>query len=76
MSTSANVIEYTILRNGEEVGHFRKNVLTKFPLYSDLLKYQPLNEHQILTWGYDEEEEYWEDGYENLEKFLKRIKVI
>jgi hypothetical protein len=70
MSTSANVI--TILRNGEEDSHFRKKVLTKFPLYSDLLKYQ----HEIVAWGYDEEEELWEDKSENLEKFLKRIKVV
>lgn len=76
MATSANVIMYSIFKDSKEVGTFRKNIMTKYPLYSDLLKYQPLNEHEILAWGYDEEEEYWEDddGIENLENFLKRVR--
>lgn len=74
--TSANVIEYSIFKNGDEVGQFRKHLLTKYPLYSDLLKYQPLSDYEILAWGYDEDEEYWEgDEYENLEKFLRRIRL-
>ena len=72
--TSANVIEYTIYKNGEEVGSFRKHLMTTYPLYSDLLKYQPLNEHEILAWGYDEDEEYWEDEPQNLETFLRRVR--
>lgn len=71
--TSANVIEYRIEKNNEEVGHFRKNVMCRLPEYSDLLKYQPLNEHSITPYGYDEEEEYWEDETVNLEVYLKKM---
>lgn len=85
MSTSANVIEYTIYKNGEEVGNFRKHMMCRLPDYADLLKHQPLSEHTILAWGYDEEEEYWdanmccdeededceEDGEVNLDTFLR-----
>lgn len=71
--TSANVIEYTIERNGEAVGHFRKHLLCKLPDYSDLLKYTPLMEHTIRAWGYDEEEELWEDEPVNLEMFLRKM---
>lgn len=73
MSTSANVIEYTIYKDGKSVGRFSKNVLCKYPDCAELLKYQPLNEHQILCWGYDEEEELWEEDVENLESYLKKM---
>jgi len=73
MTTSANVIEYRIEKNGEIVGNFRKNLLCKFPDYSDLLKYQPLIDHTITPYGYDEEDEYWEDDTVNLENFLRSI---
>lgn len=53
--TSANVIQYTITKNGNRVGAFRKNVLCRLPEYSDLLTYEPLSEHDIIAWGYDEE---------------------
>jgi len=42
MTTSANVIEYTIYKDGKEVGNFRKHMMCRLPDYSDLLKYQPL----------------------------------
>ena len=72
MTTSANVIEFDIFKGEEKVGYFRRNVLCKYPLYSDLLKYQPLKEHTISAHGYDDEEEYWEcDEPENLEDFLR-----
>jgi hypothetical protein len=74
MTTSANVIEYTIynINNVEKpVGRFSKHILCKYPDYAELLKYQPLNEHTIQAWGYDEEEDEWEDEPENLEDFLK-----
>lgn len=71
--TSANVIEYTIYRDGKSVGSHRQNVMCKSN-YKDLLKFQPLSEHTILTYGYDEEEEYWqEDEEENLEDFLRKV---
>jgi hypothetical protein len=71
--TSANVVEYRIEKNGEEIGNFRKNILCKLPDYSDLLKYKPLSEHNITPCGYDEDEEYWEDETINLELFLKSM---
>jgi hypothetical protein len=71
MSTSANVIEYTIYKNGDNVGSFRKHILCRLPDYADLLEHQPLKEHEILDWGYDEEDEYWEGDPQNLEEFLK-----
>lgn len=70
--TSANVVEYRIEKEGKQVGHFRKNLMCRLPEYSDLLKYQPLNEHQITAYGYDEDEDYWEDDSVNLEEFLKK----
>ena len=51
--------------------HFRRNILCRFPEYSDLLKYQPLNEHKITPYGYDEDEEYWEDETIGLDEFMK-----
>jgi len=71
MTTSANSIEHSIYKGEKNVGNFRKNVMCRLPDYAELLKYQPLNKHTIQVWGYDEEEETWEDEPENLEKFLK-----
>lgn len=71
MSTSANVIEYEIQNlRGERVGHHRQNVLCKIN-NEPLLKYQPLFDHYILPFGYDEEEEYWVGKRMKLDKFLK-----
>jgi len=71
MTTSANSIEHSIYKGEKNVGNFRKNVMCRFPDYAELLKYQPLKDHTIQVWGYDEEEETWEDEPENLENFLK-----
>jgi len=71
MTTSANSIEHSIYKGEENVGNFRKNIMCSKPDYAELLKYQPLKEHTIQVWGYDEEEDTWEDEPENLEKFLK-----
>jgi hypothetical protein len=70
--TSANVVEYAIFKNDNQVGHFRKNALCRFPEYNELLKYEPLSEHSILPYGYDEEDEYWEDDVQNLEVYLRQ----
>lgn len=75
MSTSANVIEYTITKNEEQIGYFRKHLLTKYPEYSDLLKYEPLRQYEIMAYGYDEDEEYWEDEPKNLEEFLWEMRL-
>jgi hypothetical protein len=73
MSTSSNVTEYTITKNNQHVGNFRKHNLCRFPDYAELLKYQPLVEYEIKAWGYDDEEELWEEDVENLESFLKGL---
>jgi len=73
MTTSANVIEYTIEKDKKVVGYFRKHLMCRLPDYSDLLKYQPLNEYTITPNGYDDEEEYWEDETYNLEDFLRKM---
>lgn len=73
--TSSNVTEYDILRNDEHVGHFRKNWMCRLPDFADLLKYQPLKEHTIQTYWYDEEENLVDEGPENLEDFLRKMRV-
>lgn len=69
--TSANVIEYDIHKDDKRVGYFRKNMLCRLPEFSDLLKYEPLKEHMILEYYYDEEEELQEAEPQNLEDFLR-----
>jgi hypothetical protein len=71
MTTSANSIEHSIYKGEKNVGNFRKNIMCRLPDYAELLKYQPLKDHTIQAWGYDEEEDQWEDEPENLEDFLK-----
>jgi len=72
MSTSANVIEYGIYKDGEQVGHHRYNVMCK-PNWEALEKFQPLDAHTISDYGYDEEEDLWEGKTTNLKVFLDRI---
>ena len=71
--TSANVIEYRIEKAGKDVGSFRKNMMCRLPCYSELLKYTPLEEHTITPYGYDEEEEYWEDETYDLDVYLRKM---
>ena len=73
--TSANVVEYRIEKekDNEDVGHFRKHMMCTLPYYSDLLKYEPLEDHQITPYGYDEEEEYWEGNTVNLKTYLEKM---
>ena len=74
--TSANVVEYRILLSGNVVGHHRKHAYCKSH-FEDLLKFIPASDYEIQAYGYDEEDEYWEDNeIENLETFLKRVKVL
>jgi hypothetical protein len=68
--TSANVIEYRIERDGSGVGHHRVNVMCK-EHWEELLKFEPFDQHTIAAYGYDEEEEYWEEKPISLLKFLK-----
>lgn len=70
--TSANVIQYSIFKDEKEVGSHRENVMCKSN-YESLLKYVPLKDHTIMAWGYDEEDEYWDEEPVNLETFLKKM---
>jgi hypothetical protein len=72
--TSANVVEYRIYKDGEQVGHYRQHLMC-VGRYHELLKYQPLSEHTIEPYGYDEEEGVWYDKEQNLEKFLRKMIV-
>jgi hypothetical protein len=75
--TSANVTEYTIYdkETGEEVGTHSQHWYCKTK-WENLLKFQPLENYEILTWWYDEEEEYNEGETVNLKDFVeKRIKI-
>lgn len=75
MPTSANVIEYTIKKDGEKVGKHYQNILCK-PKWGHLLCYQPLAAHTITPWGYDEEEEYWEGEEQNLADFVEKLEKL
>lgn len=68
--TSANVIEYRIEKDNKIVGNYRQNIMCKSH-YEKLLKYQPLKDHSITPYGYDEEEDYWEGEKSNLYDYLK-----
>lgn len=74
MSTSANVSEFRIEKDGKQVGSHRQNWLCK-TRWEELLKYQPLEEHTITETWYDEEEEYDEGKPQNLKEFLIKNKV-
>lgn len=68
--TSANVIEYTIFKGDEEVGRHRQNIMCK-TCNDGLEKFQPSEDFTIQAWGYDEEDELWEnDRRENLKDWL------
>lgn len=54
--TSANVTEFLITKNGKSVGNHQQNWMCKTN-WDKLLVYQPLKEHTILPYGYDEEED-------------------
>ncbi len=59
--TSANSVEYTIYdKNGKEVGHHRQNIMCS-KCNDGLEKFKPANEFSIKAWGYDEEEDLWEN---------------
>jgi len=72
MSTSANVVEYRIERNGKQVGNYRQNIMCT-GRYEEMLKYQPLEEHTVTPYGYDEDEDYWESDTQNLKTYLEKL---
>lgn len=73
--TSANVIEYTIRDlNGNEVGKHKQHCLCKTH-WEKLLVFTPFENFTIQSWGYDEEEEYWEGKVYNLRDFIGYLRV-
>jgi hypothetical protein len=70
--TSANVVEYRILKDGKEVGHHRQNIMCR-RCNDKLLEFTPPKDFTIQAYGYDEEEDYWEDENQyNLEEWLNK----
>lgn len=68
--TSANVIEYRIFnKERETVGQHRQNIMC-YERWDKLLTFIPLYDHTIQAYGYNEEDEYWENKPENLLTFL------
>jgi hypothetical protein len=73
--TSANVIEYSIFnKDGDEVGRHRHNIMCRRD-NDGLEKFKPASDFTILSWGYDEEEEYWEGEKQNLTVWLSENKA-
>lgn len=73
MSTSANVVEYRIEDAfGNVVKHLRQHLYCKMD-WSPILEFSPASEYTITPYGYDEEDEYWEDEPRPLDEFIKRI---
>ena len=74
--TSANIIEYRILnKKNIQVGNHRQNIMCKRN-NDGLEKFQPSEDFTIQMFGYDEEEEYWEDKKQvNLSDWLKNNKA-
>lgn len=74
--TSVNTIYYKIEDlDGKRVGEHSWNFYCK-PKWEHLLKYEPAEKFTITPYGYDEEEEEWEDPPQNLETFLRDRKII
>jgi hypothetical protein len=69
--TSANVINYTIFKDGIEVGTHRQNIMCK-RCNDSLLKFSPPSDFTILAHGLDEDEMEWFGDEINLKDWLDR----
>lgn len=74
--TSANVIEYRIFnKEGKQVGNHRQNFMCKRN-NDGLEKFIPIEDFRIQAFGYNEEEEEWEDPKQvPLNEWLKNNKA-
>jgi hypothetical protein len=71
--TSANVIEYIIKDlSGKKVGTHYQSLLCKTK-WGRLLKFTPTENYTITSFGYDEEDEYWENEPISLKKFIDKL---
>jgi hypothetical protein len=73
--TSANTVNYEIYRNGKHVGRHSIHFMCKIS-YDRLLTFTPIEEHTILEYWYDEEEEYHSKKIVPLKTFLINNKTI
>ena len=77
MSTSANVVNYRIFRDGKEVGSHRQNLLCKLRDNELAERFLPTSDFEIESWGYDEDEALWIGERENLQDwFVRRNRPI
>ena len=72
MATSANVVEYTILKDGIEVGKHRQHMLCK-SRWDELCAFMPIDNYTIIEYGLDENEVLWQSDEIPLGKFLLNI---
>lgn len=70
MTTSANVTEYRISKDGKVVGKHRQHCLCKTH-WNKLCEFIPMDEHTIIAYGLDENEAPWEAPEQGLIPFLK-----
>ncbi len=72
MTTSANVVEHRIFKDGEQVGKHRQHIMCKTH-WDELCRFAPLSDYEIQEHGLDEHEAPWEGPVVPLEDFLLRI---
>ena len=58
--TSANTVNFTIYKDGIQVGSHSQNVMC-MRCNDGLEQFTPAEDFKISAWGYDEDEEEWED---------------
>ena len=69
--TSANTVHYTISdKRGVVAGEITWNFYCK-TRWHEFTKFSPPEEFTVQAWGYDEEDDLWEDEPMNLAEFLK-----
>jgi hypothetical protein len=74
--TSTNVTKFIIFdENKKVVGEHSQSCYCKTH-WEDLLIFDPPENHTIVPWGYDEEEEYWIGDEKNLKDFLIKVRLI
>lgn len=59
--TSSNTINFTIYKDGIQVGSHSQNVMC-MRCNDGLAEFTPAEDFTIGAWGYDEDEEEWEDN--------------
>lgn len=78
--TSANVfyLSFRNIHTGEILHNHRQNVLCSEKYDWDEILSLPIDDIEILTWGYDEEDEYWDTSEEELptmKSWLEKVRL-